>query len=132
MRKIFKYILIFILTINIFSITCYTNAEDKIPKNNSCKWIKLNTDFPIIGDCIWVDGGVNATNAFPTMIWALIKIITSIIIIVCFIMIIVAGIEISSGNPKDGKAKIVKVAWTIALLWLSWVILRLINPTFFG
>ena len=95
--------------------------------------IKLNTNFPIIWNCIWgKKSSVNPTNAFPTMVSALMKIITSAIIVVCFILLIIAGIQISANKPKEGKALIVKVARTIALLWLSWVILRLVNPMFFG
>jgi hypothetical protein len=35
-------------------------------------------------------------------------------------------------KPKDAIKWIKTVAITVLLLWFSWVILRLINPNFFG
>jgi heme/copper-type cytochrome/quinol oxidase subunit 2 len=66
------------------------------------------------------------------MIWALTKIIMSLILVVCFIFVIVAWILRAADKPKDGKEILKKVAITILLLWFSWVILRLINPNFFS
>ena len=104
----------------------------------ACSWIKLNTCFPIIWDCIdtW-ENGTNSTRAFPIMIWALTKLIMSLVLVVCFILVIVAWIMRAWDNPWSWKwwwAKwlLAKVAITILLLWFSWVILRLINPNFFG
>lgn len=98
-----------------------------------CCWIKLNTNFPIIWNCIEIDSATeNPTNAFPYMIWALTKIIISLILVVCFILVIVAWIMRAGDKPKEGKELLKKVAITILLLWFSWVILRLINPNFFG
>ncbi len=94
-----------------------------------CTGIKLNTDFPIIGNCI---ESIEATNAFPMMMWVLTKIIISLVLVVCFIMIIVGWIFWAWDNPKKWQDIIKKVAITILLLWFSWVILRLINPNFFG
>jgi hypothetical protein len=91
--------------------------------------VKLNTCFPIIWNCIKSE---KATGAFPTMMWALAKIIVSLILVVCFILIIYAGILWSMDKPKDAKEWIKRVAITILLLWFSWVILRLVNPNFFG
>jgi ABC-type Na+ efflux pump permease subunit len=62
---------------------------------------------------------------------ALIKLTMSIILVVCFILIIVAGIMRSANKPKEAKKLISWVAITILLLWFAWVILRLINPNFF-
>ena len=98
----------------------------------TCSWVKLNTCFPIIWDCIWDDANEDATKAFPTMTWALAKIIVSLILVVCFILIIVGWIMWAADKPKEWKDLITKVAITILLLWFSWVILRLINPNFFG
>lgn len=103
-----------------------------------CEGIKLNTCFPIIWDCINIKKGgegTDVTQAFPTMIWALTKIIISIILVVCFIMIIVAWIMRASSwdkAPTKAKSLIIKVAVTVLLLWFSWVILKLINPNFFS
>lgn len=103
-----------------------------------CSWIKLNTNFPIIWNCIeYKSDKENPTNAFSYMIWALTKIIMSLILVVCFIFIIVAGIMWAwawEDNGQVTKAKWIlkKVAIVILLLWFSWAILRLINPTFFS
>ena len=98
-----------------------------------CCWIKLNTNFPIIWNCIETKSNeANPTNAFPYMVWALTKIIMSLILVVCFILVIVSGIMWSADKPKEAKDLLKKVAITILLLWFSWVILRLINPNFFG
>lgn len=105
---------------------------------SKCNWIKLNTDFPIIWNCITIsEWQANPTNVFPWMMRALTRIIMSIILVVCFIMIIIAWImrawawEDSSQKTK-AKDIIKKVAIAVLLLWFSWAILRLINPNFFG
>ena len=103
-----------------------------------CNWIKLNTCFPILKDCIEMKAeGTNPTNAFPAMLWVLTKIIMSVILVVCFILIIVAGIMRAwawedSSKTKKAKDLIIKVAVTIILLWFSGVILKLVNPNFFS
>ena len=104
-----------------------------------CCGIKLNTNFPIIWNCIetkaWAK--TDPTNVFPYMIWAITKIVLSLILVVCFILIIVSWImrawawEDSSQKTK-AKDLLKKIAVTILLLWFSWIILRLINPNFFG
>jgi len=100
---------------------------------SKCNWIKLNTNFPIIWNCIETWGWkTNATQAFPTMIGALTKIIMALVLIVCFIFVIIAGIKRASDDPKTARSIIIKVGITVLLLWFSWVILRLINPNFFG
>ena len=105
----------------------YVNAEDW-----ECKWIKLNTNFPIIGDCIWDDDGEDSTNVFPTMVWALTKLVVALILVVCFILVIYAGILWAMDKPKEAKDRLKRVAITVLLLWFSWAILRLINPNFFS
>lgn len=97
-----------------------------------CDWIKLNTCFPIIWDCIETKAAAtNPTNAFPYMIWALTKIIMSVILVVCFILVIVAWIMRAADKPDPAKKMLKRVAITILLLWLSGVILKLVNPNFF-
>lgn len=106
-----------------------------------CCWMKLNTSIPFVGKCV----EENATNvwdgeetwvtwdtAFPVLMWSLTKILVSVILIVCFVLIVIGGIMIASGNPSWWKSMIRKVVIGIALLWASGVILRLINPNFFG
>lgn len=98
----------------------------------TCPGIKLNTNFPFIWNCIWDDPDENETKAFPTMVWAITKIVMSLILVVCFILIIYAGILWASNKPTDAKKWLTRVAVTILLLWFSWAILRLINPNFFS
>jgi len=117
---------------------CYTQCESAAEQKSECNWIKLNTNFPIIWNCIetW-KGGTDSTQAFPKMIWALTKIVMALILVACFITIIVAWIMLASAwedqqQTKTARDWIKRVAITILLLWFSWAILRLINPNFFG
>ena len=103
-----------------------------------CCGIKLNTNFPGFWKCIkYESGSTNATNVFPSTMSILTKFIMSIILVVCFIMIIIAWVMWAAAGEDSSKTKtakgiIEKVAITILLLWFSGVILRLINPNFFG
>ena len=104
-----------------------------------CCGIQLNTSIPFIGKCIeekgnqWSDEtGVTWTTAFPTLMWSLTKILVTVILIISFVLIIIGGIMIATGNPSWGKKMIINVVIGIALLGASGVILRLINPNFFG
>ena len=113
-----------------------SEPSGETPKDcpNWCCGIRLNTNFPIIWNCIETK---DATNAFPSMMWALTKIVMSLIFVVCFILIIVAGIMRAwawedSGKVKKAKWLLMRVAITILLLWFSGAILKLINPNFFG
>lgn len=101
---------------------------------NWCCWIKLNTNFPIIWNCIETkkDASTNPTNAFPMMMWVITQIVVSLILVVCFILIIVAWVKRASDDPKWWKELLQKVAITVILLWLTWVILKAINPVFFS
>lgn len=104
-----------------------------------CCGIELNTNVPFIGRCI--EGSTNdvgddeqavtSEDAFPVLMGSLTQILVTIILIVSFVLIIVGGIMISTGNPSGGKSLIIKVVIGIALLGASGVILRLINPNFF-
>lgn len=102
-----------------------------------CCGIELNTNVPFIGNCIEDESSNDPTaiktdEAFPVLMSSLTKILVTVILIVSFILIIVWGIMIASGNPSWGKKMIIKVVVGIALLGASGVILRLINPNFFG
>ena len=109
-------------------------------KKGVCCWVELNTNVPFIGKCIESDTAnkssdeTNVTweSAFPVLLWSLTKILVTIILIVSFVLIIIWGIMISTGDPAWGKKMIIKVVIGIALLGASGVILRLINPNFFG
>lgn len=115
---------------------------------NVCCGIQLNTSIPFIWDCIEFDKKESTENqsteemivtqeeAFPTLMGYLIKILVTIIMLWSFIAILAGGVMISAAWSDDQKAAkwrklIINVAIAIALLWASWVILRLINPNFF-
>lgn len=121
MRKIYLFFLGMIFSFSFFSFWQFVFADE-------CDWIKLNTKIPFLWDCIEAN---DATSAFPKVIWALTKMVMSIILIVCFICVIIAWIMISSWNVSWWKKLIIRVAWTIWLIWTSGAILRLINPNFF-
>lgn len=122
-KKIISYLLIWFFSILWWLSWIYVLADE-----TDCDWIKLNTDFPIIWNCISTK---DTLSAFPTMMGAISKIVVSLILVVCFIFIIVAWIKRSSDDPKWAKDILKKVAITILVLWFSWAILRLINPNFF-
>ena len=115
--------------------SCNGWSKDNEPQtkqeSKKCNWIKLNTNFPIIWNCIWDDAGEDATKAFPSMIWAFTKIVMALILVWCFIIIIYAGILWAADKPKEAKEWLKRVAITILLLWFSGAILKLINPNFF-
>jgi len=107
--------------------------------------IKLNTVVPFIGDCILYDKlsndpnttVVTATTAFPKLMWGLSKIMMSAILVFSFVLVIVWGVMMTTSGDSDanfssGKDMIMKVIVGLALLWASGVILKLINPNFFG
>ena len=114
------------------------NGEKEESCPGWCCGIKLNTNFPGFWKCIkYESGSTNATNVFPSTMSILTKFIMSIILVVCFIMIIIAWVMWAAAGEDSSKTKtakgiIEKVAITILLLWFSGVILRLINPNFFG
>ena len=109
---------------NVYAVDCISKEE--------CKWISLNTCFPIIWNCIWWDDAkTDSTNVFPAMIWALTKIVVALVLVVCFILVIYSGILWATDEPKKAKDILKRVAITVLLLWFSWAILRLINPNFF-
>lgn len=132
-NKILSYLLGWIFAVILGFWGLWWAQVDAANCGGECKWIKLNTCFPIIWDCIktW-EWNTDATMAFPTMIWALTKIAMALVLIVCFIFVIIAWIKRASDDPKWARDILKKVAVTVLLLWFSWVILRLINPNFFG
>ncbi len=117
---------------------------DNVCKPCNAEWvccgISLNTNVPFIGNCI-EDGStppgpgetsVTWETAFPVLMWSLTRILVTVILIVSFVLIIIGGIMIATGNTAGWKSMIIKVVTGIALLGASGVILRLINPNFFG
>ncbi|MEI7477480.1 MAG: hypothetical protein WCJ81_02950 [bacterium] len=55
----------------------------------------MNTNLPFLGNCIEKSdaGGNAATNAFPTVMSAVSKMLVTVILLVSFIMIIIGGIQ---------------------------------------
>lgn len=103
-----------------------------------CKWIKLNTDVPFVGKCIGTttDSKTNQINAFPKLMWAMMKLIMTIIMVMSLLMIVAAWVMMTTGgydkgNYSKGLEILKKVAVGMALLGASGVILKLINPNFF-
>lgn len=125
--------------------------EDRVEEKCKCvcnpeRWccgVKLNTVVPFIGDCIemtnWNDTTqwVNQLNAFPYLMKWLTKILITAIMIFSIIIVIVAWFLMSTSvanewNYKKGTELLKKVIICLILLWCSWLILKLINPNFFG
>lgn len=112
-----------------------------------CCGVKLNTNVPFIWNCIqlvWSESegssdrnttSVTEQTAFPVLMMWLTKILVTVILLVSFIAIIVAWVMIASSWWWDWATQWRKLIWSVvaalALLWASWVILRLINPNFF-
>ena len=114
-----------------------------------CCWILLNTVVPFIWDCIemtsqndvWSSNNdntstVNQLNAFPFLMMWLSKILVTAILIFSFLIVIVSWLMMvtwvyDEGNYKKWMERIKKVVVALILLWSSWLILKLINPSFF-
>ncbi len=106
--------------------------------NSVCKGIKLNTKVPFVGDCIGTTASSTTTqlNAFPHLMGGLMKLVMVVILVMSLLMIVVAGVMMTTGgfeksNYSKGMDLIKKVAYGLALLGASGVILKLINPNFF-
>lgn len=104
-----------------------------------CCGVKLNTNVPFIGNCIETKAqdaanGLEEGSAFPILMWSLVKILITVILIASFVMIVIAGVMISTwgANVAAWRKMIMSVVIALAVLWALGVILRLINPNFFG
>ena len=113
--------------------------------NKKCCGIQLNTVVPFIWDCIEMDGdsnrwdttSVTSETAFPVLVQWLMKILMSAIMVFSFLMVIVAWFLMTtwgfaSWNFKKWTTILKNVIVSLILLWCSWLILSLINPSFFG
>lgn len=118
---------------------CVCDSSDK------CCWIKLNTVVPFIWDCIelntdshrWDTTAVTSITAFPLLMQWLMKILMSAIMVFSFLMVIIAWLMMTTwafSNSSFSKWKNIlkNVIISLILLWCSWLILSLINPSFFG
>lgn len=113
-----------------------------------CCGVQLNTVVPFIWDCIelsnetdasYSDGKttINQLNAFPVLMKWLSKIVVTLIMIFSIIIVVIAWLmmttsAVSERNYWEWMKKLRDVVIALILLWTSWLILRLINPTFFG
>ncbi len=106
-----------------------------------CCGIQLNTVVPFIWDCIeiWIssDSKINPINAFPKLMWSLSRITITAVLIFSFLLLVIWWVMIVSWWIKkeafdQWRDIIWKVVAALILLWASWIILRLINPNFFG
>lgn len=95
------------------------------PSDDNCCGVPLYTNVPFVGRCIQYgprDGvapgpnDITPVNAFPVLLQAMSKILLSVILIMCFGAIVVAGVMISSGNDEQGKSLITHVVVAMALL----------------
>ncbi len=136
-----------ILTSFLSKSTVYAQS-DTPSESQVCNGIKLNTDVPFIWDCITIydpgevgentDGTVvTPVSAFPRLMWGLTKIMMWLILAVSFLLVIVAGVLMVIGGAQqeyyNKGTKLLKIVVTaIAVLGTSGIILRLINPNFFG
>lgn len=134
---------------------CTWCTEWTIPNSNhtkcvcdssvKCCWIQLNTVVPFIWDCIeldtdssrWDTTSVNSVTAFPILMQWLMKILMSVIMVFSFIMVIVSWLMMTAWAFKSSsfdkwKSILKNVLISLILLWCSWLILSLINPSFFG
>ena len=155
MRYLFGSILILFFSICTSSITLWQAADTPqdggqvqevvVSWKQRCRGIKLNTNFPFIWDCIvtynsktdenW-DKIVTPVDAFPKLIWALMNLLMTVILIMSLLMIVYSWVLMTTGwystnNYTKGLWMLFHVAKWMALLWASWVILKVINPNFF-
>jgi hypothetical protein len=133
-----------------------SESQSSEPNSSSSKYcengIKLNTNFPFIGNCIQLtkegDAVVQTTvswsamsivredSIFPFLLTALSKIVMSVILLACFVLLIIWWYELitgqSIGSIGSGMDKVKIVISVLALLGMASVILKVVNPNFFG
>lgn len=115
-----------------------------------CEWgIKLNTNFPFIGNCIKLtnnaDGevqtqeSINGTTLtipegtiFQALLTAMSKIVMSLVLVWSLVTLIYAWFTAIQWDRNTARWYIKIVIWVIALLGTASVILKAINPNFFG
>ncbi len=148
-RTISKVIIVVMLVTSIFwyRIDNFAYAQKSQTQGSEqakpCSGIKLNTNVPFIGRCITIskpgessNWGITPVSAFPVLMWGLTKIMLTLILTISFLLVIVAGILMVIGwankSYYDKGTKLLKTVFTaLAILWVSGIVLRLINPNFF-
>ena len=141
MKKTFSLLLsLFLLFPMVILAEDWSNSTEE-----ECKGVKLNTNVPFVWKCIEFGSGtadssdttkVNQVNAFPKLMAALMNIVMTASLIIGFVMILAGGVMMTTGgfeagNFKKGKEMIIRVWTVLALIGLSGIILKLINPSFF-
>ncbi len=127
-------------------VTC----KCKCDPSKRCCGIELNTVVPFIWDCIEMTSQnntmdpndpntsrVNQLNAFPFLMMGLSKILVTAILIFSFLIVIAAWVMMvtwvaNESNFTEWKKWIKNVVVALILLGTSGLILKLINPSFFG
>ncbi len=148
-RTISKIIIVVMLVISIFwyRIDDFAYAQESqtqgFDQEKPCSGIKLNTDVPFIGRCITIskpgessNWDITPTSAFPRLMWGLTKIMMTFILSISFLLVIVAGVMMvvwwANKQYYDKGMKLLKIVVTaLAVLGVSGIVLRLINPNFF-
>ena len=137
--KVLKYIwlCLSIFVFGFLSLFVFAEGETK----TECKGIKLNTNVPFVWNCIEVNDSTSTTsttplNAFPKLMWSMMNLLMTVIMVMSLLLIVYAWVLMTmEWAPLKITQKwmdiITKVATWLALLWASWVILKVINPNFF-
>lgn len=128
--KLVKKILFFILSLFYLWLIWFFQVFAE------CDGIQLNTKVPFINWWSWCIPRDKAWESFPELMWWLTKLILTFVIMASFILIIVWWVMYASWWmyqwwPEQWKRMIKKVIVWLILLWLSWIILHIINPSFF-
>lgn len=129
-KRFIAWFIVWLVSITSFGFVDTANAECE-------NGIELNTDVPFVGDCIsFDDSGTKPEEAFPTLMWAVIKITFTALLITGFLLIIVWWVMMAASGAEQslfnkGKELVIKVVIWVILLGTSWVILHVINPNFF-
>jgi len=137
MKQILKYFWVSVVVFSLWFAPLFVWAEETA----KCEWIKLNTNVPFVWNCIDVstkgeDGKTTPVNAFPKLMWSMMNLLMTVILVMSLLLIVYAWVLMTmEGSVQVSQTKwldiIKKVAVWLALLWASWVILKVINPNFF-
>lgn len=130
------------LCVCIASMMCMPFTFAQEPASTACGTgdIELNTNIPFIWRCIKKDTdawsqSVTLTNAFPRLMWWLVRVVMSTVVIVGLLAVLVWGFMVAAEGAAGTKQKwldLIKLAvWWLILVGLSGIILNLINPNFF-
>jgi hypothetical protein len=137
--KVLKYIwlCLIIFVFGFLSLFAFAKWDTK----TECRGIKLNTKVPFLWNCINVNDGTDGSsptplNAFPMLMWSMMNLLMTVIMVMSLLLIVYAWVLMTmEWAPLKITQKwmdiITKVATWLALLWASWVILKVINPNFF-